>query len=170
MRMVCSMFCGANREKRVFFFVAQQGGARVCAETAHGNWCAQRLECSSPCTAAHDMIVPGVCKTPLKQNSNFRCPAMARRLVKNVCAMACGDHRDTPSAAEPDPPKDEPDQAAPPAANGASDTNADPAAAAASVARQARKQTPTLRRAILLDQETKYGSDMPRLARSPLRR
>ena len=78
----------------------------------------------------------GIIITP-KCFSNSRRPATARRVVKNVCAMACGDHRDTPSAAGPDPPEDEPDQAAAPAANGASDANTDPEAAAASVARQA---------------------------------
>jgi len=52
-----------------------------------------------------------------------------RRVVKNLCAMACGDPLETPSAALPDVPEDEPDQAAP--------TAAAPAPAAC-VARQAR--------------------------------
>jgi len=59
-----------------------------------------------------------------------------RRVVKNLCAMACGDPLETPSAALPDVPEDEPDQAAPTAAAAAG--AGDPAAAAACVARQAR--------------------------------
>ena len=60
---------------------------------------------------------------------------MDGRLVKNVCAMACGDARATPGADSPDPPEDEHEAQV----SGAdADCDADPVAAAASVARQAR--------------------------------
>jgi hypothetical protein len=66
-----------------------------------------------------------------------RMSGMTRRLVRNICTMACGDPADTPSAAAPDPP----DEACAPdvgrdGTNGAHMQAADPALAAAAVARQ----------------------------------
>lgn len=52
------------------------------------------------------------------------------RVLKNICAMACGDPAETPSAAAPDPPSDDegkPSKGSAPAVETAADSIADAA-------------------------------------------
>lgn len=92
--------------------------------------------CSELCllSVTEPLLERGLCDVEARGDCRSE-DAVDRRLVRNVCAMACGDARATPGADAPDPPEDEPEAQVSGADAGC---DADPVAAAASVARKAR--------------------------------